>query len=225
MSAGKTALKALGISAGVAAGVAGGAYAAQRTVVRNLRHRPDPDAGKLGPLRDVERRTLPSHDDGTIATFSRGDADSPTILFAHGVTLTSRVWVKQFDSLPKAGVRIVAFDHRGHGDSVCGTSGHSVENLGRDMLTVLEELDLRDTVVVGHSMGGIALEELAIRHAKPVEERVARHRAALEPREDAAQRGPPAADRRRAHVGEVLARIGDDPSRPRHALRTHRLRA
>jgi len=172
MSAGKTALKALGITAGVAAGVAGGAYGAQRAMIRNLRHRPDPDAGRLGQLPNDSARRLPSHDEGSIHTVSRGDKDAPTIVFAHGVTLTSRVWVKQFESLPKQGVRVVAFDHRGHGDSVSGTGGHSVENLGRDLLTVLEGLDLRDAVVVGHSMGGIALQELAIRHATPIEERV-----------------------------------------------------
>jgi len=172
MSAGKTALKALGITAGVAAGVAGGAYGAQRAVLRGLRHRPDPDAGRLGRMPFDEARRLPTHDGGSIATVSRGDRGAPTIVFAHGVTLTSRVWVKQFESLPKAGIRVVAFDHRGHGDSTSGTTGHSVENLGRDLLTVLEGLDLRDAVVVGHSMGGIALQELAVRHARPIQERV-----------------------------------------------------
>src|SRR5581483_11000497 len=37
-------------------------------------------------------------------------------------------------------------------------SGHSIENLGLDLATVLETLDLRDIVLVGHSMGGVAVQ-------------------------------------------------------------------
>jgi pimeloyl-ACP methyl ester carboxylesterase len=163
-------LKIAGVTAGVAAGVAGTAYGAQRAMARSLRHRPDPDAGRLGPLVFDEARRLPAHDGGSIYTVSRGSG--PTIVLAHGVTLTSRVWVKQFASLPAAGARVVAFDSRGHGESSVGESGHSVENLGNDLRTVLEELDLHDTVVVGHSMGGMAVQELAIRHPDVVRSRV-----------------------------------------------------
>jgi pimeloyl-ACP methyl ester carboxylesterase len=95
------------------------------------------------------------------------------VLLSHGVTLTSRVWVKQFAELPERGVRVVAFDHRGHGESLVGESGHSVSNLGWDVRSVIEGLDLRDVVVVGHSMGGIAVEAFAIEHADVVRERVA----------------------------------------------------
>jgi pimeloyl-ACP methyl ester carboxylesterase len=170
VSAGSRALKIAGITAGVAAGVAGAAYAAQRAVARSLQHRPDPDAGRLGPLDFEESRRLPSHDGGSIYTVSRGTG--PPIVLAHGVTLSSRVWVKQFESLPRAGARVVAFDHRGHGESSVGESGHSVENLGRDLGTVLEGLDLRDAVLVGHSMGGMAVQEFAIRHPGILHERV-----------------------------------------------------
>jgi pimeloyl-ACP methyl ester carboxylesterase len=170
VSAGTRALKIAGIGAGVVAGAAGTAYAAQRAMARSLQYRPDPDAGRLGQLRFDEARRLPSHDGGSIYTESRGEG--PPIVLAHGVTLSSRVWVKQFDSLPAAGARVIAFDHRGHGESTVGDSGHSVENLGRDLRTVLEDLDLHDAVLVGHSMGGMAVQELVIRHPEVVRERV-----------------------------------------------------
>ena len=56
-----------------------------------------------------EARILDSHDGGTIYTISRGDG--PPIVFCHGVTLSSRVWAKQFDDvprrrLPRRGVRL-----------------------------------------------------------------------------------------------------------------------
>ncbi|HZP31195.1 MAG TPA: alpha/beta hydrolase [Acidimicrobiia bacterium] len=162
---------ATGVAAGVAAGVAGTLYGTERAVVRGLRRRPDPDSGTLGALVFDEARRLPSHDGGSIFTAARGDG--PTVLLSHGVTLTSRVWVKQFAELPERGVRVVAFDHRGHGDSLVGDTGHSVSNLGWDVRTVVEGLDLRDVVVVGHSMGGIALQAFAIEHPAVLRERVA----------------------------------------------------
>jgi pimeloyl-ACP methyl ester carboxylesterase len=161
---------AAGVAAGMAAGVAGALYGTERAVVRGLRKRPDPDAGTLGPLVYDSARRLPSHDVGSIFTAARGEG--PTVLLSHGVTLTSRVWVKQFAQLPELGLRVVAFDHRGHGESLAGDSGHSVSNLGWDVRSVIEGLDLHDVVVVGHSMGGIAVQAFAIEHPDVVRERV-----------------------------------------------------
>jgi pimeloyl-ACP methyl ester carboxylesterase len=170
VSASRRALTAIGVAGGVAAGAAGSAYVAQRALTRSLRRRPDPDAGKLDQLRFHEARRLPSHDGGSIYTVTRGEG--PTILFSHGVTITSRVWVKQFEALPERGVRVVAFDHRGHGESRLGSSGHSVQNLASDMRTVIEGLDLRDVVLVGHSMGGVAVQAFALDHPDVLQQRV-----------------------------------------------------
>lgn len=173
MSAGKQVLKVAGVATGVALGAAGVALGAERALARSLRQRPDPDAGRLGPLVFDESRRLPSHDGGSLYTVSRGaTTGAPTFLFSHGVTIDSRVWVKQFDALPGQGVRVVAYDHRGHGESTAGHSGHSVENLAADMRSVLEGLDLNDVVIVGHSMGGIAAQKFAIDHAEVARVRV-----------------------------------------------------
>lgn len=163
-------LRGAGAVAGAAAGVAGVAYAIERAVVAGVRRRPDPDAGKqLVPPFDEARRYR-SHDGGSIYTISRGRG--APILFSHGVTLSTRVWVKQFEHLPAQPFRCVGFDHRGHGDSERGVSGHSIENLAEDVRTVLERMDLHDAVLVGHSMGGIALQAFAIRHPDVAAERV-----------------------------------------------------
>ena len=170
MSVSRSALRGLGVAAGVALGAIGAAYGAQRAVSRNLRHRPDPDAGRLGALRFDEARVLVAHDGGELPTFSRGAG--PTFLFSHGVSISSRAWVKQFDELPEHGVRVVAYDHRGHGTSVAGATGHSIENLALDVQTVIDDLDLHDVVLVGHSMGGIAAEAYALHHPAHARERV-----------------------------------------------------
>ena len=148
-------LKTVGVAAGVLAGAAGSAYVAQRAALATIRRRPDPDAGTLGQLEFDYARRFPSHDGGSVYAALRGHG--PPILLSHGVTITSRVWVKQFRSLPRGGVRVIAFDHRGHGESTVGGTGYSVDNLAADMRTVIEALDLRDAILVGHSMGGVAV--------------------------------------------------------------------
>ncbi len=167
---GRGVLKRTGLVAGITAGVVGAVYAGERAVVARIRHRDDPDADlALVPEFDSARR-LDSHDGGTIYTISRGDG--PPVVFCHGVTLSSRVWAKQFESFPEAGFRAVAFDARGHGESTVGESGHSIDNLADDLLTVLETLDLHDAILVGHSMGGMGVQAFAIRHPEVTRARV-----------------------------------------------------
>jgi pimeloyl-ACP methyl ester carboxylesterase len=221
------ALKRTGLVAGATAGAIGLAYATERALVARLRHRDDPDAGEpLIPVFD-EARVLDSHDGGTIFTISRGDG--PVVLFCHGVTLSSRVWAKQFESFPAAGFRAVAFDSRGHGESRAGATGHSLDNLADDLRTVLEELDLRDVVLVGHSMGGMSVQAFAIRHADVLAERVcglvllstSSHNLVSDARrvrgavEKVVNVGPDVGSfMRQRNLGLLLARIGfgDDPN-------------
>jgi len=152
--------------------VAGLVWAAPRVVAARVRRTPDDDPDTvLGPLPGRER-IVPTHDGGKIRVIEAGAPDAPTIVLAHGVTLSNRVWVRQFAALPGRGFRVVAYEHRGHGESSVGESGHSVENLALDLRAVLEVLDLRDVVVVGHSMGGVAAQALAIEHPEIVASRV-----------------------------------------------------
>jgi pimeloyl-ACP methyl ester carboxylesterase len=164
------AVRGVGFAAGTVAGLAAAAYAIERAIVAGVRRRPDADAGKLLVPPFDEAVRYPSHDDGSIYTISRGKG--PVLLFSHGVTLSNRVWVKQFEQLPEQGFRCIAFDHRGHGDSKCGTTGHSILNLAEDVRTVLERMNLRDVVLVGHSMGGIAMLAFAARYPEVAAERV-----------------------------------------------------
>jgi pimeloyl-ACP methyl ester carboxylesterase len=170
VSASRRALKTIGVAAGLAGVAAGSAYVAERAALAAIRRRPDPDAGTLGELEFDEARQLPSHDGGTLYTAVRGHG--APILLSHGVTITSRVWVKQFRSLPRDGVQVIAFDHRGHGESTLGATGYSLDNLAADLRTVIEALDLRDAILVGHSMGGVAVQAFALRHPEVLHDRV-----------------------------------------------------
>ncbi len=53
-----------------------------------------------------------------------------------------------------------------------GSSGHSIDNLADDLRTVLESLDLHEAILVGHSMGGMAVQAFVIRHPDVARARV-----------------------------------------------------
>jgi len=159
-----------GIAAGALAGATGLAIALPRVVAKRLRDRPDGEAREVLETPIYETATLSSHDGGTVHVVSKGAG--PPIVLSHGVTLSVRTWVRQLETLPEQGFRVVAFDHRGHGHSKLGDSGFSVDNLGDDIRTLVERLDLRDAVLVGHSMGGIAVQSFLLRHPEVAAERI-----------------------------------------------------
>jgi pimeloyl-ACP methyl ester carboxylesterase len=65
----------------------------------------------------------------------------------------------------------VRWDQRGHGKSEAGELGHTLEGLALDLATVLDELDVRDAVLAGHSMGGFTIQGLASHHPDVLRDR------------------------------------------------------
>ena len=153
--------------------MAGLAYGAQRLVATLMRRAPDGDAHRALVAPTYIDHRIDTHDQGTLYVVEHGNELDPPIVLLHGVTLSVPVWFHQLEELPKEGFRAIAFDHRGHGGSVLGEEGHSLENLGRDVATLLEHLDLRGAVLVGHSMGGVAVQSFVARFPEMAAERVA----------------------------------------------------
>lgn len=158
--------------AAAATGVSALGYGAQRVAAARLRRHPDEDARRALEAPLYQSHKIDSHDAGTIHAVSAGDDHAPPIVLSHGVTLSIRTWFYQLEALPDAGFRAIAFDHRGHGESVLGDTGHSVDNLAEDIRTLLVALDVRDAVLVGHSMGGVAVQAFVTRHPEIARERV-----------------------------------------------------
>ncbi len=155
------------IAAGVTAAALGAAVAAEKVAVGRIRLRPDPAAAEpLGRLRGRELTVLA--DDG-VALHAEidGPDDAPvTVIFSHGYTLNQDSWHYQRRDLGAAGseYRLVFWDHRSHGRS--GRSEPAKENidqLGHDLHTVIQAVAPGHTrvVLVGHSMGGMAIMALA----------------------------------------------------------------
>ena len=163
--------KVAGIAAGVAAGLAGAGYAGERLVAARVRRNPDGDAARALEAPVYIDRRLTAFDGGSIYVVE--DGEGPPIVFSHGVTNSIRTWFHQLEEFPRAGFRAIAYDHRGHGKSVLGSSGHSLENLALDLRTVIEELDLRGAVLVGHSMGGVAVQAFVTEFPELAAERIA----------------------------------------------------
>lgn len=151
--------------------VLGAAVGAERFLAHRIRTRHDPDGDALlVPPDDVRHLTVPASDGGSLHLLERGEGRP--VLLVHGITLNAELWSPQLHGLAD-GFRVLSLDQRGHGDSTAGTAGYSIRQLGDDLAAVLEGLDLRDVLLVGHSMGGMAALTFAADHADLRRERVA----------------------------------------------------
>ena len=80
-------------------------------------------------------------------------AGQPVVLI-HGWPLSHRMWEAQVPVLTAAGFRTVAYDRRGFGHSGFPAGGYDYDTFAADLNDLLTELDLRDAILVGFSMGG-----------------------------------------------------------------------
>jgi pimeloyl-ACP methyl ester carboxylesterase len=162
--------------AGTAVGVATAGLAVAGVVQS---HRRNVEAGRADrrSLSDWYAELAPSRvrtvaaDDGV--PLSVEELDPPdgvraelTVVYVHGFALDRRTWVFQRHSLASLGnppVRQVAYDQRGHGRSGRpGEKSCTIDQLGRDLDTVLDAVvPTGPLLLVGHSMGGMAIMALA----------------------------------------------------------------
>jgi pimeloyl-ACP methyl ester carboxylesterase len=86
------------------------------------------------------------------------------VVLVHSWGVNSEMWNYQIPALLEHGLRCVAFDRRGHGRSADPGRGYDPDTLADDLGAVIEQLDLRDAVLVGHSMGGGEIARYLTRH-------------------------------------------------------------
>ncbi|WP_372784318.1 alpha/beta fold hydrolase [Phenylobacterium sp.] len=111
----------------------------------------------------VRRTAEPRAKDG-IKLFHRDWGEGPPVLFAASWALSSEMWAYQVAHLADAGFRCIAYDRRGHGRSDVPASGYDMDTFADDLASVIEQLDLRDVVLVGHSSGGAEVVRYLGRH-------------------------------------------------------------
>nr|WP_240734061.1 alpha/beta hydrolase [Dyella soli] len=78
----------------------------------------------------------------------------PVVVFSHGWPLSSDAWDSQMLFLATHGYRVIAHDRRGHGRSDQTWHGNNMDQYVADLAELLDHLDVRNAVLVGHSTGG-----------------------------------------------------------------------
>jgi len=102
-----------------------------------------------------------------------GPKDAQPIVFHHGWPLSSDDWDAQMLFFVEHGYRVVAHDRRGHGRSQQVSDGHDMDHYAADAFAVVEHLDLRNAVHIGHSTGGGEVARYVAKFGEP-EGRVAK---------------------------------------------------
>lgn len=91
--------------------------------------------------------------DGTSLFYKDWGSGQP-VIFSHGWPLSADAWDAQMQFLGSAGFRVIAHDRRGHGRSDQTWDGNTMDQYVAGYAELLDELDVRDAILVGHSTGG-----------------------------------------------------------------------
>ena len=107
----------------------------------------------------LERNGCPIH------YWTGGKANAPLVVFTHGATIDHHEWDA---TLPLVGdrFRILTWDMRGHGLS--RPAHFDLADAVADLLALLDQLEVREAILVGHSLGGNLHQEFAYHHGDRV---------------------------------------------------------
>ncbi|MDQ2660473.1 MAG: alpha/beta hydrolase [Actinomycetota bacterium] len=97
--------------------------------------------------------TVGTENSAPIELYYEDHGEGQPVVLSHGFPLDGTSWEKQARALLEAGYRVITYDRRGFGRSSRPTIGYDVDTFTADLKTILDGLDLRDTVLVAFSMG------------------------------------------------------------------------
>ena len=101
--------------------------------------------------------------DGTQIYYTDWGTGQPVIL-SHGWPLSSDAWAVELKLLADNGYRAIAHDRRGHGRSSQPWQGNDMDTYAADLAELVEQLDLNDLILIGHSTGGGEVVRYAAKH-------------------------------------------------------------
>ena len=88
----------------------------------------------------------------------------PAMVFSHGWPLSSEAWSGQMLFFAERGYRVIAHDRRGHGKSTQTAEHNDMNSYADDLAVVMDKLDVKDAVMIGHSTGGGEVARYIGRH-------------------------------------------------------------
>jgi len=124
------------------------------------RHRPEPL--RHAPCTTARMANITTKD-GTSIYYKDWGKGQP-IVFCHGWPLNADAWDEQLYYFASKGFRVLAHDRRGHGRSSQPWGGNDMDTYADDLASLIEKLELRDVVLVGHSTGGGEVTRYLGRH-------------------------------------------------------------
>src|ERR1700689_2408160 len=116
---------------------------------------------------DDSMTTITTKDGTTIFYKDWGPKDAQPIVFHHGWPLSSDDWDAQMLFFVAKGYRVIAHDRRGHGRSSQLATGHDMDHYASDASAVVEHLDLRNAIHIGHSTGGGEVARYVAKYGEP----------------------------------------------------------
>src|SRR5690242_18770496 len=105
---------------------------------------------------------ITTHDGAQI--FYKDWGSGQPVVFSHGWPLNADAWDEQLLLLASNGYRAIAHDRRGHGRSTQTWNGNDMDTYADDLAALVEALDLRNVIHVGHSTGGGEVARYLGRH-------------------------------------------------------------
>ena len=92
-----------------------------------------------------------------------GDTSKPAIIFSNSLGTNFSMWQAQIDAL-KNDFFVICYDTRGHGQSSAPQGPYTIDQLGQDVIHLLDHLNVEKAAFCGISMGGLTGQWLAINH-------------------------------------------------------------
>lgn len=90
-----------------------------------------------------------------LAAIDDGPPDSRPVVLLNSLGCTPGMWDQQAAALLASGRRVIRYDHRGHGQSPVPPGPYEIEDLGADLLALLDRLGIGESDLIGLSLGGM----------------------------------------------------------------------